>query len=228
MLILILPWCTHLAEKSGPCVLSHLREMCVFSFKRNWSKREILLWTDLVYLRSWSSFLEQREKRWNRDCHSMLLESTPSFTHQGVFLDYTAILVQRELPSLFGLCLFSALRMCAWVPKARLGQIPPATLRFLARLAFLLGFVCYILKTINYLKYQLSKWNLPISWSHFKQRSVFYLIVLVRYIHSQAGWLFVFQQDLDGFFSCWAVYIHSRRQPLCGGIHRWRRHYSKG
>lgn len=70
-----------------------IRILCVVSFKRNWSKREILLQTDLVYLRRWSSFLEQREKRWNKDCHSMLLKPTPSFTHQGVFLDYTAILV---------------------------------------------------------------------------------------------------------------------------------------
>lgn len=88
------------------------------------------------------SFLEHRRTT-GAQTVTVLLQQTPSFGHPSAFRDYAATLVQGELPPLFALlgC------FCVYPMPGRTRTFP-ATCRFLAGLAFLLGFLCFILEII--------------------------------------------------------------------------------
>lgn len=96
-----------------------IRILLINSLKRNWWKREVLLGSDLVYLRSFPSSgageaLEQKL--------SVLLPPTPSFARWGVSHENAAALGQGERPSPFAPWSSLAVPVCAGAPRDAQGS----------------------------------------------------------------------------------------------------------
>lgn len=130
-----------------------IRSLLIVSLKRNWWKRELLLGTGLVHLRSQSCFLEHRTTGAETVTPCSYSQHPPSLT-EVVFVIVLPCLFRVSF-LLFLLCApllhYPCVHECPGTRHPAHGRTrtnASSVLSFLARLAFLLGFVCCILGII--------------------------------------------------------------------------------